>query len=101
MNQVPAVPGNRFLGSLLEMRKDRIGFLKRVPEVYGDIARARFGFINVVVVSSAELAHEVLVEHNDAFNKGFGLSVFAKPLLGNGLVTSEDPFHKRQRRLVA
>src|SRR5438046_6265390 len=100
-NVVPVVPGQPIVGNLLHFRNDRIGFLTRVPEMFGDIARARFGLFRVVVVSSAELAHETLVEHNDAFMKGYGLSYLAKPLLGNGLLTSEHELHKRQRKMMA
>src|SRR5262249_45933450 len=46
-------------------------------------------------------AQQVLVEHSDAFMKGFGLSLFAKPLLGDGLLTSEGELHRRQRRMMA
>jgi cytochrome P450 len=53
------------------------------------------------MVSSPALAHEVLVEKEDAFVKGQGLSLFARPLLGKGLLTSEGDFHRKQRRLLA
>ena len=47
------------------------------------------------------LAHAVLVEHNDAFMKGPALSFFMKPMLGNGLLSSEGEFHHKQRRMLA
>jgi cytochrome P450 len=53
------------------------------------------------MVSSSSLAHEVLVEKADSFLKSAGLSVFARPLLGDGLLTSERDVHKRQRRMMA
>jgi cytochrome P450 len=99
--KVPTVRGNPLLGSLLEIRSGRVDFLLRVAREHGDVARARLGVFRVVIVSAADLAHEMLVEKTDAFVKGYGLSVFARPLLGNGLLTSEKQFHTRQRRLVA
>jgi len=98
---IPRVPGLPFIGNLLAMRDDRLGFMQRVAREYGDIAQARMGFVHVVMVSSAELATEILVEKNDAFVKAPGLRIFGRPLLGNGLLTSEGDFHKRQRRMMA
>src|SRR5262245_24329337 len=53
------------------------------------------------IMSSAELAYEVLVTHDDAFSKAPGLGVFARPILGNGLLTAEKGDHRRLRRLLA
>lgn len=100
-SSIPKVSGARLLGSFAEARRDRVAFLVRIAQEYGDIARIRLGAFSVTVVSSARLAQEMLVEQDDAFVKGFGLSVFAKPLLGQGLLTSEHELHKRQRRMIA
>lgn len=98
---IPRVAGRRFLGNLAEFRSDRIGLLTRIPREYGDIARLDVGLFAAVVISSSELCNEVLVSKADAFVKGFGLSVFARPLLGDGLLTSERDEHRRNRRLVS
>jgi cytochrome P450 len=96
-----AVPGAFFLGNLLDFRRDRIAFSHRVARDHGAIAQTRMGVVRLLLVSSPAIAHEVLVEKNDAFVKSAGLSVFARPLLGNGLLTSERDVHKRQRRMMA
>jgi cytochrome P450 len=82
---------------------DRVGALIEIARRYGDIARVPWwgGVVKANVVSSSQMAHEVLVEQSDAFMKGYGLSYFARPLLGNGLLTSEGAFHRRQRRMMA
>ncbi len=95
------VPGNLFLGNLLEFQRDRIGFSHRVASRHGDIAEMRMGFVPVTMVSSPALAHEILVEKYDSFVKSAGLSIFARPLLGDGLLTSERDVHKRHRRMMA
>jgi cytochrome P450 len=61
----------------------------------------RMGLVPITMLSSPALAHELLVEKPDAFVKSAGLSIFARPLLGNGLLTSERDVHKRQRRMMA
>ncbi len=83
--------------------RDRAGFLLDLAARDLDVLRIPWwgGLIKVSILSSADLAHEVLVEKEDAFVKGYGLSYFARPLLGNGLLTSEKDFHRRQRRMMA
>jgi cytochrome P450 len=98
---IPTVSGSFLLGNLSALRADRIGFLIGVPRDYGGIARIRMGAFKLLLLSAPELMQEVLVEQADAFRKGVGLSVFARPLLGNGLLTSEGATHKRQRRMLA
>src|SRR5205807_630678 len=95
-----SIPAHPLFGHLLEMRRDRIGLHHRAA-LLGDIVPLRVGVFRVKLLSSPELAHEVLVTHADAFVKSQGLSIFARPLLGNGLLTSERDFHKKQRRMIA
>jgi cytochrome P450 len=84
-------------------RGDRAEQLISIMNRHGDVARLPWwgGLIKANVISSADMAHEVLFEQADAFVKGYGLSYFARPLLGNGLLTSETDFHRRQRRMMA
>jgi cytochrome P450 len=99
---VPIVSGHPLLGNLPEFRRDRAGLLIRVAREHGDIARLQIGFLmRALVVSEPDMARETLVEREDAFVKGVGLSLFARPLLGDGLLTSERDFHRRQRRMMA
>src|SRR5262249_27442113 len=66
----------------------------------GDIGSYRLGPVIVTVVSSAELAHSVLVDQADAFGKSVTLRTYMRPLLGDGLLTSEGELHRRQRKLI-
>ncbi len=96
--EIPQIRHNPILGSLIPFRKDRLGFLCRAAEEQGDVARTRIGAVPILILSSPELVREVLIDKVDAFMKGPGLAIFAKPLLGNGLLTSEGQEHRRQRR---
>jgi len=93
------VPGLPLLGNFLDFRRDRLGFQFRVAE-HG-LIKVKLGWRSLYVITDHELAHEVLVEQADAFNKGPGLAVVAKPLLGEGLLTAEKEFHRRSRKLLA
>jgi cytochrome P450 len=100
LSVVPHLDDNPIFGSLLRYREDRFGFLKSLAD-RGEIVRARMGAFPLYIVTSAEIAHEALVEKDADFVKGVGLSLFARPLLGNGLLSSEGDFHRRQRKLMA
>ena len=98
---MPVVRGLPVVGNLFDFREDRAELALRVAREFGDVAQLRLGLMPVVMVSSAELAHEVLVEKQDAFTKAPGLSFFGRPLLGRGLLTSETDLHKKQRKMMA
>ncbi len=98
---IPRVHGPRLLGHLRVFRNDRVGFQLRVAAERPDIACMRVGWVNVVMIGAPALANEVLASKHDAFVKAPGLAVFMRPLLGNGLLTSEGEVHTRQRRLLA
>jgi cytochrome P450 len=98
---IPTVPFREMFG--MRRQSDRIRILLDVPRRHGPIARLRIwgGLINAHVVTDPALAHAALVEHADAFMKGFGLSYFMRPLLGNGLLSNEGDSHRKQRRMMA
>jgi len=94
------IPGTTLLGHLPAFRGDRVRFFHEAA-AKGDFARLRIGLFPITLVSSPELAHEILVTHPEAFVKSAGLAVFARPLLGDGLLTTEGAAHKKQRRMMA
>src|SRR3954465_13066843 len=74
-------------------------FFTDLARTYGDIVTYRMGGEQVFLVSDPHRIKDILVTHNRNFIKGRGLQR-AKRLLGEGLLTSEDPQHLRQRRLM-
>jgi cytochrome P450 len=74
-------------------------FLTNVARRYGDVARFTNGRQDYVILNHPDYIRDVLVTHNSDFMKGRGLQR-AKRLLGEGLLTSEPPLHRRQRRLA-
>jgi cytochrome P450 len=81
------------------MRRDPLAFLSRIARDHGDVARFRMGPVELYLVNRPEWIRDVLVTHAASFHKGRGLER-AKRLLGEGLLTSEDPVHLRQRRMM-
>jgi len=80
------------------MGRDPLAFLLGLRDRYGDIARVPLGGETLYLFSHPDLVRDVLVTNHRNFHKGRGLER-AKMLLGEGLLTSEDEFHLRQRRL--
>ena len=95
---IPGPKGRWLAGNLREFTADRLGFLDRCFRDYGDVVRIRFAHRKVVIVNHPDLVEEVLVTRNRQFIKHFALRM-AKPTLGEGLLTSEGDFWRRQRRL--
>jgi len=95
----PSVKGLPLIGILPEFRKNAPAFLQKVAREHGDIVHIRLGPQNAYVISNPEWIKDILVTHQSNFTKSRMLER-AKVLLGEGLLTSEADFHKRQRRLV-
>lgn len=95
----PGPPGNPLVGNLFPFRKDPIGFLMKVAREHGDIAYFKLGSQPVFLFSHPDLIKNVLTVDHRNFIKGRGLQ-WAKRLLGEGLLTSEGEFHRRQRRIA-
>src|SRR5579885_3552425 len=97
---LPPGPKGRLLGgSLPQFMARRLDFFLDVARAYGDIAGFRFGPRRVFLVSHPDLVEQVLVTDARHYVKHFGARMY-KPVLGNGLVTSEGDFWLRQRRLA-
>ena len=79
--------------------RDPLTFFSNLAQQYGDLAYLRMAGEHLFVASSPAVIRDVLVTHNQNFHKSRGLERI-KILLGEGLLTSEDAFHLRQRRLM-
>lgn len=95
----PGPPSRPVLGLYPEFRRQPAQFLLSVARQYGDLAYFRLGQQHMYLLNHPDLVQEVLVTHQRSFMKSRILQR-AKVLLGEGLLTSEDDFHLRQRRLV-
>ena len=87
------------LGNMPAFRRDPLGFLRDCGRQYGDIVPLRFGSRHVYLLKNPDHIEEVLVTHYRNFGKGQALRR-STPLFGNGLLTSEGDFWRRQRKLA-
>jgi len=95
-------PGPRsFLpgGTLLAFRRNPLAFMTRQAERYGPVTHFAIPGQKYYILNDPELIRRVLVAEADGFMKSPALQR-AKNVLGEGLITSEDPLHKKQRKLI-
>lgn len=95
-------PGPRpgwVLGHTFGYMKDPLGFLAGAHREHGDVVRLRLGNLSTYVLFHPEHIEYVLRTHHENFIKD-RLTKGISPLVGQGLLTSEGEFWKRQRRLV-
>jgi cytochrome P450 len=95
----PGPPGLPLLGNLRHMRIDAARGFVRAREQYGDLVRYQIASRPIYLVCHPDDIKYVLVDNSRNYTKGRGLAK-AKPLLGEGLLTSEGTFWRRQRRLA-
>jgi len=81
------------------MQKQPIRFLTSLARDYGDVSHFSYGPQHLYFFNHPDLVRDVLVTKSASFMKGRALQR-AKRLLGEGLLTSEGEFHRRQRRLA-
>lgn len=107
-DQIP--PGPQYnniismMGFINAFSKDALGLLDRFRDQYGANFTIRLSNQTQVMISDAAMIHEITVTQASKFRKPLdytdpkrGLARF----MGNGLVTSNGDFWKRQRKMVA
>jgi cytochrome P450 len=87
------------LSGLLAYRRGPLPFFESLAKKYGDIAYFQLGPQQAFFFNHPEHIKNILVTNHQNFMKGLALQR-AKRLLGEGLLTSEGEFHRRQRRLA-
>src|SRR5438270_4840730 len=100
--RMPAGPKRLpFVGNLFEFRRDPLGFLSQIARQYGDVCLFSIPLQNqIVLVNAPALIEEILIDKNRCFSKSSDYNLL-KFVVGEGLLTSEGDFHRRQRRLAA
>jgi len=97
-------PGPRklpYLGNLLSLRQDPLGYLQQLQRTYGNMATIYFGKNPAVVLFRPEHVRYVLVEHpRDFSNRGLLQDRNDGGFASEGLLTIDGEKHRQQRRAV-
>src|SRR4051812_32563648 len=88
-------PGEILLGQF----RDEIALNFRLTREHGDTFRYKVGPFRVTMANHPAAIEQVLVSKSRSFKKDPFYEVM-KRVLGEGLLTSEGDFHKRQRRMI-
>jgi cytochrome P450 len=102
ISRIPPGPPNRFIiGSMPEFSRDPLGFLDHCAREYGDVVRICVPGPDAYVFFHPNDVEQVLVTQSRNFIKDRTLRLRPfKLVLGNGLLSSDGDFWKRQRRLA-
>src|SRR6476646_10970254 len=96
----PGPKGHFILGVMREFNNDTLGFIARCRD-FGDVVRARFLYVHAYFLFNPSDIETLLTTDAKNYRKAGSLrSPFFARLVGNGLVTSEGEFWRRQRRLA-
>jgi len=95
----PGPKGRPIIGNVFEPRGDAIGYFTKCFRDYGDIVFLRFLGVPMCLINRPDCIESVLVTQNNNFEKSKDYRALRR-VLGNGLLTSEGEFWRRQRKLV-
>lgn len=98
---VPPFPKEKhwLFGSGYLIRENTHEEVRKLIQKYGDIFSLSLPFNRIVIAAKPEYARYVLVDNNKNYRKSLAYDML-RILLGNGLLTSEGEFWKKQRRLI-
>jgi cytochrome P450 len=101
MSTTPGPKPAPILGNILDMRQGEVfEILLDFHKTYGDIVRLELPKNQFVYsIANPESIQHVMQMNNQNYTKGDRIGI-AKPLVGNGLFTSEGDFWRRQRRMM-
>jgi cytochrome P450 len=79
---------------------DPLGFAVQNARTFGDIVFYKVGTLRVYQLTDPDLARQILVDEAGKFHKPWLLKRAFRPFAGDGLLTSDGPFWKQQRKLI-
>ena len=95
----PTLPGLPVLGSLLDVQRDMIQLFERAAAL-GDVVRLQFPGRTGYLAVHPDQVKQVLVDEHARFGKNTAGYKALSVALGQGLVTSQGDFWRRQRRIA-
>ena len=101
VKEIPGPRGLEVLSTIFRFQREPLTTLSDLTHRYGDIIRYRYGPFSVVLLNHPEAVQRALQDNH--LNYGKKNSPFYKMMrhfLGDGLVTSDGDFWRRQRRLA-
>jgi cytochrome P450 len=96
----PGPKGGLIMGVMRDFNRDTLGFITHCRD-FGDVVHTRFLYVHAYFLYNPADIETLLTTNARSYRKAQSLrSPFFHRLVGNGLVTSEGDFWRRQRRLA-
>jgi cytochrome P450 len=102
VNSPQQAPGPRSglgISEAIAFRRSPVTYLQRLASTYGDVVQFRLGWRHAFLLNHPDLVQEFLVVHASEQVRG-PVMQRGRAVMGDGLLTSEDPLHATQRRLI-
>lgn len=96
---LPGPPRTATFSLLNRLVGNRLALLSQAAAEYGDAVRISIGPKVLYFFNSPEYAKHVLTDNAANYHKGIGL-VQAKRAIGDGLLTSDGPLWRKQRKMI-
>ncbi len=103
ITQTALPPGPRklpYIGNLLSMRQDPLGYIQQLQRTYGNMATIHMGKMPVVLLFRPEHVRYLLIEHPRAFSNRSAVQDGDESVANEGLLTIDGEKHRQQRRAV-
>lgn len=97
-SRAPGPRGGLLFGSLRAFRRDPVGLLMAVRRDYGDVVRLRLGPTVAHLLSHPRGVRHVLQTRHPNYTKNTRGVARLRDFLGNGLLTNDGDFWRKQRR---
>src|SRR6266567_5286808 len=102
VNSPEQAPGPRSvlgISDAIAFRRSPLTYLQQLASVYGDVVQFRLGWRSAFLLNHPDLVQEFFVTHASEQVRG-PVMQRGRAVMGDGLLTSEDPLHATQRRLI-
>ena len=96
----PMAPGYPLVGTMLDLRDDPMAYMMALKSEYGDIVGMRVAGGVTYMVTHPDGIQVILQDNHRNYHKQVFNYELLYPLVGQGLLTSNGDFWRRQRRLA-
>ncbi len=96
----PRTAGFPLIGSVPNLLSKQTDFLLDSWQTHGDIYELDLGLLSIVMLNHPDHAQYILRDNFRNYSKGGEMWDSVRQVIGDGLVTSEGDFWRRQRRMI-
>jgi cytochrome P450 len=96
----PGPQGLPLVGSMFDFFRDPLAFITRIQREHGDVVEFTMAGKRIIQIAAPEHVKHVMQDHHRNYSKQTPVWDAIRDFLGDGLLTSENDFWLRQRRIM-